>query len=105
MATDWSSVRADAISAAQGVLGTAWKAASAGATSAIGNLVQTAQYIDQNKGSMTSDEYQLLVSQQKQATQNVLTGYEAISIAAATNAINAVLSVIIAAAPALMGLL
>jgi hypothetical protein len=105
MATDWTSVRADAISAAQGVLGPAWKAASAGATGAIGSLVHTAQYIEQNKSNMTADEYQLLVSQQKLATQNVLTGYEAISIAAAINAINAMVAVIVAAAPALLGIL
>jgi hypothetical protein len=104
MVTDWPTVRVNAISAAQGVLGTAWKAAAAGATGAIGSLVQTAQYIDQNKDNMTADEYQLLISQQKQAMQNVLTGYEAISIAAATNAIGAVINVIVAAAPTLLGL-
>jgi hypothetical protein len=105
MATDWSTIRSDAISAAEGVLGPAWTAASGGASAAISSLVQTAQYIDENKNNLTPDEYQLLVSQQKQATQNVLTGYAAISIAAAMNAINAVVQVILKAVPALVGVL
>lgn len=105
MATDWSTVRSDAISAAQGVLGPAWAAASAGATAAITSLVQTSQYIDQNKTNMTPAEYQLLVSQQKVAVQNVLTGYEAIGIAAALNAIAAVVNVVVAAVPTLVGIL
>jgi hypothetical protein len=105
MATDWSTVRTDAISAARGVLGPAWAAAAAGATAAITSLVQTSQYIDENKTTMTPAEYQLLVSQQKLAVQNVLTAYEAIGIAAALNAIAAVVNTILAAVPTLVGIL
>ena len=68
-------------------------------------MLRAAQYIDQNKASMTSDEYQLLVSQQKIALQNVLTGYEAIGTATAQNAIAAVVNVILKAVPGLVGIL
>ena len=105
MATNWSTVESNAISAAKGVLSGAWAAASVGATSAISSLVHTAQYIDQNKASMTPDEYNLLASQQKTALQNVLTAYEAIGIAAAKNAVAAVVDVIVKAAPGLVGIL
>ena len=105
MATDWSTLRSDAISAAQSVLGPAWAAASSGATGAITSLVHTAQYIDQNKASMTPAEAQFLSNQQKQAMQNVLTGYEAIGIAAAQNAVAAVIQAVLTAIPALVGFL
>ena len=105
MATDWSTVGSTAIAAAQGALGPAWKVASNGATAAINSLVQTAQYIEENKDNMTSDEYQLLVSQQKTALQNVLTGYQAIGIAAAINAVSAVVTAVVNAVPTLVGIL
>ena len=105
MATDWSTVRSDAISAARGVLSGAWASASAGATGAIASLVQTAQYIDENKEKMTEDEYKLLASQQKTALQNVLTAYEAIGIAAAQNALAAVVNAILKDVPGLLGIL
>jgi hypothetical protein len=54
---------------------------------------------------MTPAEDQLLLAQQKLAAQNVLTGYEAIGIAAAQNAIAAVVNTIITAVPALVGML
>jgi len=54
---------------------------------------------------MTPDEYNLLASQQKTALQNVLTAYEAIGIAAAKNAVAAVVDVIVKAAPGLVGIL
>ena len=104
MATDWSKVLSDAIAAAQGVLSSAWTVASVGATSAIASLVQTAQYIDQNKDKMNSDEYQLLASQQKIALQNVLTGYECIGIAAAQNATANVVNAIVKDVPTLIGI-
>jgi hypothetical protein len=101
--TDWSSVRSDAIQAAQGVLGGAWNAASAGATAQITQLVQTAQYIEENSGSMTSDESQFLMTQQKTALQNVLTAYASIAIAAAINTVNAVVNKLLTDVPALVG--
>ena len=103
--TDWLSVRSDAIQAAQGVLGGACNAASAGATAQITQLTQTAQYIEENSGSMTSDESQFLMTQQKTALQNVLTAYASIAIAAAINTVNAVVNKILSDAPALVGLI
>jgi hypothetical protein len=105
MATDWVTLRDTAVSTAKSKLGTAWNSASVGATSAIHSLVQTAQFVDEHKDTMTADEYRLLTSQQKQALQNVLTGYEAIGVAAAINTVNAVVAAILAAVPGLVGAL
>ncbi|WP_247392472.1 hypothetical protein [Ralstonia pseudosolanacearum] len=103
MAIDWVTVRNKAISAAENSLGGAWAAASGAATAQISNLIQTAQYIAQHQHDLTEDEAQLLAYQQKHAMQNVLTAYVAIGIAAAQNAIAAVVNVILAAAPGLLG--
>jgi hypothetical protein len=96
---NWTTVRNNAITAAEGVLKGAWSAASAGATAQINMLVQTAQYI--SKTNMTTDEKEFLMNQQKTALQNVLTAYESIGIAAAINTVNAVMNVILQAAPTL----
>ncbi len=101
--TDWATVLNSALAAAQGVLGASWGAASAGATAQITQLVQTAQYIEANSAAMTPAETQFLMAQQKTALQNVLTIYESIAIAAAINTVNAILTVIITAAPGLAG--
>ena len=97
---NWTTVRNNAIAAAEGVLKGAWDAASAGATAQISMLVQTAQYISKSK--MTAEEKTFLMNQQKAALQNVLTTYESIAIAAAINTVNAVMNVILQAAPALL---
>lgn len=102
---DWSKVLNDAVAAAKNVLGGSWTTASQGATAQIGALVSTAQYIDANKTSMTAAEYQLLVSQQKTALQNVLTAYEAIGIAAAQDAVSAVIQAVLADVPTLISIL
>jgi hypothetical protein len=101
--TNWTTVRNDAIAAAQGVLAGSWGAASTGATAQISILIQTGKYIEENIASMTVDEANLLVSQQKIVMQNILTAYESITIAAAINAVNAVIAVILTAAPGLAG--
>lgn len=105
MATNWTQVRNSAIAAAQEVLGTAWSAAENGATAQIRALVEIAKYIDANKDNMDPDEYKSLCDQQKTALQNVLTGYEAIGMAAAQNAVAAVVNAILKAVPGLVGLL
>ncbi|MEN2473128.1 hypothetical protein [Burkholderia sp. GS2Y] len=103
MSTNWVSVRSDAISAAMNALGTSWSAVAGGATNQISLLVQTAQYIEQNLGSLSSGEASLLADQQKTALQNVLTAYAAIGIAAAQNAVAAVVDVILKDIPGLIG--
>jgi hypothetical protein len=102
---DGNKVLNDAIAAAKAVLGGSWSAASSGATAQIGALVTTAQYIDANKGSMTPTEYQFLVAQQKTALQNVLTAYASIGIAAAQNAVAAVIGAVLTDIPSLVGFL
>jgi hypothetical protein len=97
---NWTTIRNNAIAAAEGVLKGAWDAASAGATAQISMLVQTAQYI--SRANMTADEKEFLMDQQKTALQKVLTTYESIGIAAAINTVNAVMNVILQAAPTLL---
>ena len=103
---DWNTIRDNAIAAAKGVLGGAWSAAANGATAQITQLTQTAQYINDHltNGTLTSAEGQFLMAQQKSALQNVLTAYESIAIAAAINAVNAVVTSLINAVPALIGI-
>lgn len=102
---NWNKVLNDAIAAAKTVLGTSWSAAAQGATAQIGALVHTANYIEANKQSMTKDEYQLLVSQQKLVLQNVLTAYAAIAVAAAQDTVAAVIDAVLKDVPALVGFL
>lgn len=104
MATNWTDVRNSAIDAAKGVLQGTWNVAHKGAIVQVNALIALAEYIEKHKYEMTEDEYLNLVQHQKIAMQNVLTGYEAISIAAAKNAIAAVINTIVAAAPALLGI-
>jgi transketolase N-terminal domain/subunit len=103
MATDWVAARNAALAAGKSALGSAWEAASSGASAQITALVNIAQYIQDNQASMTTDEVTHLVAQQKVALQNVLMGYAAISIAGATNAVAAVVNSIAQAAPGLLG--
>jgi hypothetical protein len=104
MATSWPTVRANAIAAAEGVLLGSWSAASAGATGQIYALVHVAQYISDNRAKLTKPEINFLMDQQKTALQNVLTTYESIGIAAAINTVNAVMQVVVQAAPTLFHL-
>jgi hypothetical protein len=102
--TNWATLRTKALTAAEGVLGGAWDAASLGTTNQINLLIQTAKYIAENRASFTADESEFLMNQQKLALQTVLTAYESIGIALAINTINAVMQVIIQAVPALVRL-
>jgi hypothetical protein len=104
MSTDWNSVLGEAIGAARSTLEDAWGVAAAAASNQIAALLQTAQYVAAQRQNMTSDEAALLMQQSKQALHNTLITYEAISDAAAQNAVAAVVGVIVDAVPALITL-
>lgn len=95
MATiNWTNVYRQAVAAATKSLGSAWATVAPAAQHSIQMLVDTAAYISANKEKMDSDEYQLLITNQKLAMQNVLLGYEAIGIAMAEQAVAAAWGVI-----------
>jgi hypothetical protein len=101
MAVDWNSLLQSALKAAETSLGNVWTVAAQGAAGAITSLVNTAQYVEANKASMTTDEYNFLLAQHKITLQNVLQGYAAISYAGAQNAVAAVVNTLVAAIPGL----
>lgn len=92
--TNWGAVFQQALAAAQGVLGLKWNTISQGATSQIDALNNTAKYIENNKSRMKPDEYKMVIANQKLALQNVLLGYQDISIAIAEETVQAVWTVI-----------
>jgi hypothetical protein len=102
--TDWATIKADAIDAAEEELTGNWNTVATSATAQIGALVDIAQYVEEHKTEMPQAQYQFLIDQHKDTLQSVLTGYEAIGLAMAQNAVNAVMQVIIAALPGLVGL-
>jgi hypothetical protein len=97
MATNWSNVLQQAVTAAENALGQKWQPVAASATHEVTLLTQTAQYIETNKAGMTADEYNSVVGNQKLAMQTVLLGYEDIGIALAEQAVQAAWNVISAA--------
>jgi hypothetical protein len=103
MATDWTTVENNIITAVQAVLGGAWPTVANGATASIKSLTAISQYIEANSAQMTADETQQLTSEWKNAFQHTLTGYAMITAAIAQNAISAALTVLINAVPALAG--
>jgi hypothetical protein len=105
MGATLDAIKSKAIEAAKNVIGSSWSVVKQGATAQIAALVGTALYINENKDSMTKDEYESLIDQQKTAFKNVLTAYEAIGLATAQNTVAAVMKVITDAIPSLLALL
>ena len=104
MATDWGSVKTDALAAMQKCLEGKWPTVCMGATGAMQSLIETGRYIVEHKNQMSPDEYKMLMDEQKDCVKRVLTGYESISMAAANNAIAEAVNVIVKAVPALLGI-
>ncbi|HFK4066707.1 TPA: hypothetical protein ACG1UU_004168 [Kluyvera ascorbata] len=100
--TDWTKVRDATIEAAKKSLGLAWGAAAGTAVAQISGLVAVAKYIDDNKASLTVENYQHLIRLQKTALEDALSGIEMIGITAAQNAAAAAMDVLIQALPGLL---
>ena len=97
MATDWSAVLTDAINAAKAVLAGKWPLVQKLATTQVTALVENAKTIEDNKSSMTADEYETTKRIQQNALAGVLTGVEAIGIVTAEQVADAVWNVIVSA--------
>ena len=93
-ATDWTTVFQQATAAAATSLGASWNSVSQTAEHSVQMLVDTGAYIELNKPSLSTDDCNLLVSNQALAMKNVLLGYEAIGIAAAEQAVDAAWGVV-----------
>jgi hypothetical protein len=102
MATNWTTIVHDMIAAVEGVLGKAWPTAANGAIAGVKALSTIAQEIESSQ-DLAFDEKKQLMSEYKQSLKNTLTAYESISAAIAQNAVNAAVTVLIKAAPALAG--
>jgi len=87
----------DALKAAADVLGTKFAFVRTAATAQITALVANAKDIEDNKGSMTQAEYEMVKRIQTRALEGVLAGYEAIGIVAAEQAAQAAWNVVAAA--------
>jgi hypothetical protein len=92
--TDWSTVLQQATTAAANSLGGTWDTVSQTAEHSVQMLVDTGAYIETNKASLSTDDCNLLVSNQALAMKNVLLGYEAIGIASAEQAVAAAWDVV-----------
>jgi hypothetical protein len=102
-ATDWTTVFQQATAAAAGSLGASWNSVSQTAEHSVQMLVDTAAYIEANQSSLSSDDCNLLTSNQTLAMKNVLLGYEAIGIAAAEQAVAAAWGVVSSALQSTIG--
>jgi hypothetical protein len=94
---DWDRVLADAVAAAQGVIGTHWQRVSRSASIQIRALVENARFIEESKDQMTTDEFEATKHNQKRALAGVLSGFAAISIVVAEKAAEAVWMVVASA--------
>ncbi len=102
-ATDWSTVFQQATAAAASSLGATWNTVSQTAGHSVQMLVDTGAYIELNKASLSTDDCNLLASNQALAMKNVLLGYEAIGIVAAEQAVDAAWGVVSSALQASIG--
>src|SRR5690349_6759403 len=102
MATDWSTVENNMITAVKGVIGGAWPSIANGSVAGVKALVTIAQEIE-NSPNMSSEEKKQLMSEYQQSLQNTITAYASITAAIARNAVSAALTVLINAVPALAG--
>jgi len=100
--SDWTKTRDAVIAAAKNSLGTSWGIAAGTAVAQISGLVAVAKYIDDNKDSLTVENYQHLMKLQKTALEDALAGIEMIGITAAQNAAAAAMDVLIEALPGLL---
>lgn len=91
---DWSEVLADAVKAAQDVVGVRWPSIAKSATAQIAALVENAKFIEDNKAGMTDLEYQATKINQQRALKDVLTGFAAISTVVAEQVAAAVWGVV-----------
>ena len=102
-ATDWTTVFQQATAAAATSLAASWNSVSQTAEHSVQMLVDTAAYIELNKSSLSTDDCNLLTSNQTLAMKNVLLGYEAIGIVAAEQAVAAAWDVVSSALQSSIG--
>jgi hypothetical protein len=102
MASDWSIIEQEMIQAAEAVVSGAWPAIAGGATAAIKALSTVAQAVAAST-DMTDDEKKQLLVEYQQSLRNTMTAYASITFAVAQNAVNAAITVLIKAVPALAG--
>lgn len=100
--SDWTKVRDAAINAAKESLGHLWNVAAGTAVAQISGLVAVAKHIDDNKDTLSVENYQHLMSLQKTALVDALAGIKMIGITAAQNAAAAAMDVLIKALPGLL---
>jgi hypothetical protein len=91
---DWESVLVNALSAAKDVLADKWPMARRAATAQMAALIENARGIEDDKASLTPDEYELVKRIQKRAFAGVLAGFEAIGIVTAEQAAEAAWNVV-----------
>jgi hypothetical protein len=91
---DWSKVLADAVSAAETVIGAQWPSVAQSATSQIVALVENGKFIEQSRATMTDMEYKATKINQQRALEGVLKGFAAISIVVAEQVAAAVWDVV-----------
>lgn len=94
----------DALRAAADVLKGKFALVRFAATAQITALVENAKTIEDNKSSMTADEYEMVKRIQTRALSGVLAGFEAIGIVAAEQAAEAAWNVVAAALKKTTGL-
>lgn len=101
MATNWTSVFNDALNAAKTSLGANWPNPDAHVVFQIQQIVNLAQFLQNDQDQMEPDEYSDAVTAQKSLLTNIIKGYEGIAVAQATNAVDAVINAILTDVPAL----
>jgi hypothetical protein len=104
MAVNWAEILTDAVKAAENVLAGKWPLVQQAARSQIASLIENGKSIEDNKDSMTADEYELVKRIQTRALSGVLAGYEAIGIVAAEQAAEAAWNVVATALKTATGL-
>jgi hypothetical protein len=100
---DWSQIAQNALLAAKQSLGQSWSTVQPATQHSVQLLVTTAEYIAANEDSLSEDERNLIITNQKLAMQNVLLGYEAIGIVAAEEAVDAAWGVVSSALSKVIG--